>query len=147
MLNEYTHWNSDLGVFVVIKVLFTMVDSGLVLKYFDIHASKCRTCEYPMVKFRAEQLKAENAGKMDEFLLNLPLHPGSLDFGPSVTHTKLHLGELAMDLMVRAKFKKHGKQGYAKQKKDGEDYIHDQLYKRLGIRVNEVRAGIHKNIL
>ena len=96
-----------------------------------------------MVKFREEQLKAEKEGKMDEFLLNLPLHPGSLDFGPSVTHTKLHLGELAIDLMVRAKFKKHGKRGYSDDKKTGEEYIHDQLYKRLGLRVNEVRAGTH----
>ena len=27
-------------------------------------------------------------------------------------------------------------------KKNGEDYVHDQLFKRLGIRVGEVRAGI-----
>ena len=94
-----------------------------------------------MVKFRAEQLKAENAGKMDEFLLNLPAHHGSLDFGPSVTHTKMHLGELAMDMMARAKFKQHGKRGFSDDKKTGEEYVHDQLYKRLGIRVNEVRAG------
>ena len=124
------------------KVLFTMVDSGLVLKYLDIHASKCRTCEYPMVKFRAEQLKAEKAGKMDEFLLNLPAHPGSLEFGPSVCHTKMHIGKLAMDIMARAKFKQHGKRGFSDDKKNGDDYVHDQLFKRLGIRVGEVRAGI-----
>ena len=96
-----------------------------------------------MAKFRAEQLKAEKAGKMDEFLLNLPAHPGSLDFGPSVCHTKMHIGKLALDLMARAKFKKHGAHGYANDLKTGEDYVHDQLYKRLGIRVNEVRAGMH----
>ena len=94
-----------------------------------------------MAKFRAEQLKAEKAGKMDEFLLNLPAHPGSLEFGPSVCHTKMHIEKLALDLMARAKFKKHGKPGYADDLKTGEDYVHDQLYKRLGLRVNEVRAG------
>ena len=142
LMEGFTHWNPHLGVFVEFKILFTMVDSGLVLKYLDIHASKCRTCEYPMVKFREEQLKAEKAGQMDIFLLNLPAHPGSLEFGPSVCHTKMHIGKLAIDLMVRAKFKTHGKKGYADQKKAGELFIHDQLFKRLGIRVNEVRAGM-----
>ena len=118
-----------------------MVDSGLVLKYFDIHASKCRVCVIPSKKFRELQLNAEREGKLDEFLLNLPIHPGSLDFGPSLCHFKIHIGPLMLDWGARRDFKKHGYPGYADDLKTGQQRVHDQLLKVLGIRVNEVRAG------
>ena len=140
-LDGYTYRNEEFGVDIGFKTFFTMVDGGLVSKYFEEHASKCRVCVYPMLKFRKEQEKAEQEGKLDEFLLNLFIQPGSLDFGGSPTHTKLHIAELLLDLGARQFIKVYGKKGYADLKNQGEEYVHDAMYKLLGIRVNEAKAG------
>ena len=78
------------------------------------------------------------------------IYPGSLDFGGSPTHTKLHVGCLVLDMAARRDFQKHGARGFAELKKIGQLRIHDELLKLLGCRVNEPRAGkqfsIHVNI-
>ena len=75
------------------------------------------------------------------------VHPGSLDFGGSPTHTKLHVGCLILDLGARRDFQQHGARGFAELKKLGEQQIHDELLKLLGVRVNEPRAGKYSSLL
>ena len=67
--------------------------------------------------------------------------PGSLDFGASPTHTKIHVGQLILDWGARRDFLKHGSRGYTEVKMRSEHEIHDEMLKLLGIRVNEPRAG------
>ena len=69
------------------------------------------------------------------------MHPGSLDFGVSPTHTKIHAGDLILDWGARKDFKQHNKRGFAEFKSRGEKEVHDQMLKLLSIRVNEPRAG------
>ena len=73
--------------------------------------------------------------------------PGSLDFGGSPTHSKLHVGCLMLDMAARRDFQTHGARGFAELKRIGEQRIHDELLKLLGCRVNEPRAGKHKCII
>ena len=68
--------------------------------------------------------------------------PGSLDFGGSPTHSKLHVGCLMLDMAARRDFQTHGARGFAELKYIGEQRIHDELLQLLGVRVNEPRAGI-----
>ena len=131
-LEEYVHENEELGISIRFKMFFTMVDSGLVIKYFDIAPMKCRICIKTMKQYRKEQ---------HQNMVVSYVHPGSLDFGPSICHTKLHIGELILDWGARKDFKTHGARGFSELKKLGEKEMHDELLKLLGIHVNEPRAG------
>ena len=140
-LDHHTYVDPDLGVSVSFKTLFTMADGGLVSKYFGEHSSKCRICLLPMKQFRDQQMKAEAEGRLDKFMSDLYIHPGSLDFGGSPTHTKIHVGMLLLDWASRKEFKRHGAHGFSDLKKMGEKEVHDSLIRVLGIRVNEPRTG------
>ena len=109
-----------------------MVDSGLVLKFFDIAPTKCRMCLYTMTQFREAQL----ANAVSDYI-----HPGSIDFGPSICHTKIHVGDLILDLGARQYTKAHYKRGFTDDNNKGKKIIHDAILKKLGIHVNEPRAG------
>ena len=126
------HRNEKLGILIHFKPFFTMVDSGLVLKWFQIAPMKCRVCVKTMPQFRKEQLE----NNISDYI-----HPGSIEFGPSVCHTKIHVGDVILDWGARERFKQHGKQGFTDDLREGKKRIHDELLKRLGIHVNEPRAG------
>ena len=67
--------------------------------------------------------------------------PGSLDFGVSPTHAKIHVGDLLLDYGTRRETKSHGKHGHAVTHKRSKQEVHDEMLTKLGIRVNEPRAG------
>ena len=131
-LENYEHKNEELGISLRFRLFFTMVDSGLVIKYFDIAPMKCRICVKTMEQFRKEQL--ENA-------VVSYIHPGSIEFGPSVCHTKLHLTELLLDYGARKESKSHRKRGFAEMLRLGKREMHDVFLRYLNIHVNEPRAG------
>ena len=111
-----------------------MVDSGLVNKAQGNWDSRCRVCHKTMKEYRALQQK----GITFDYV-----HPGSLDFGGSPTHSKLHVGCLLADMGARRDFQKHGARGFTELKWLGEQRIHDEILKLLGGRLNEPRAGKH----
>ena len=67
--------------------------------------------------------------------------PGSLDFGVSPTHAKIHVGDLLLDYGTRRETKSHGKHGNAVTHKRSKQEVHDEMLTTLGIHVNEPRAG------
>ena len=129
---DKVHWSDKHGISFVVQSFLTMVDSGYVIKVFDIHASKCRVCVKTMGQFRSLQQQ----GIVVDYE-----NPGSLDYGGSPTHTTQHVGHLLLDLGARSEFEKHGKQGYSEMKKEGDQRMHDEILKFLGLHVNEARAG------
>ena len=67
--------------------------------------------------------------------------PGSLDFGGSPTHSKIHVGDLLLDYGTRRETKSHGKHGLTVTHTRSKKEVHDEMLKVLGIHVNEPRAG------
>ena len=132
LLEGLLHYNEKHGIHAKFKTFFTMVDSGLVNKDQGNWDSRCRVCHMTMKEYR----KLQSQGIRVDYV-----YPGSLDFGGSPTHTKLHVGQLVLDMAARRDFQKYGARGYAELKAKGEQRIHDELFKLLGARVNEPRAG------
>ena len=70
------------------------------------------------------------------------VHPGSLDYGGSPTHTKIHVGRLILDWGERRDTQKYNVRGFTQQHKDSRLEVQEELFKVLQIHVNEPRAGI-----
>ena len=67
--------------------------------------------------------------------------PGSLDYGGSPTHGKIHVGDLLLDYGTRRETKSHGKHGVKDVHFRSKKEVHDEMLNVLGIHVNEPRAG------
>ena len=96
--------------------------------------NRCRYCRKRMPEYR-------RLGRCDDCHFDDILQMSMVEFGGSLTHFTMHLGHVLLDIASRREFQEYGTRGWSEIKKITEGLIHDELYRLLGIRVNEARAG------
>ena len=131
-LENFTHRNEKLGIDISFKVLFTMVDSGLVNKASgNTDQHKCRIG-------RKRMLNVRNEGNhiCSDVHFSEELGISMLEFGHSPCHFNVHMGMWLLDVANRREFRAHGKRGYADLLKVTEQVVHDELLEVLAIHVS-----------
>ena len=132
-MENFTHRNEKLGIDISFKVLFTMVDSGLVNKASgNTDQHKCRIGRQRMLNVRNEgnDICTNNVHFSEELGMSM------LEFGHSPCHFNVHIGMWLLDVANRREFRAHGKRGYADLLKVTERVVHDELLEVLHIHVS-----------